>query len=136
MNNFIYKENVKNKQSIKKCNSSNSNMFNNHQEYFAWNPNFAIVYNFNSEGCQKKKDNSSLYLDEQVCKSSILGESCYWDNNNEQCKDDDPSFTFQIEEQVIQLMKIVNPLTQNAQSLISKKNALNTKTLLFIQKQY
>ncbi|CAD8072797.1 unnamed protein product [Paramecium sonneborni] len=80
----------------KGCHLSNSNIFNNHQECFAWNPKCTVVGNFNSEGCEKKKDYCVEYHDEQVCKSTISGQSCQWDNVYQQCKEADSSFSCQI----------------------------------------
>ncbi|CAD8093432.1 unnamed protein product [Paramecium sonneborni] len=132
MNNCIYnpqQRKCEKRLEYKKCNSSNSSMFNNHQECFAWNQNCTVVDNFNSEGCEKKKDNCSLYLVEQVCKSTIFGGSCYWDNHNQQCKDIDSSFSCQIEG--------ISDLThENCESFNSKCTIANiTKDCVELQKE-
>ncbi|CAD8126116.1 unnamed protein product [Paramecium sonneborni] len=79
----------------------------------------------------KRKRTPALY----ILMSKFVNQGyCYWDNNNEQCKDNDPSLTCQIEEQVI--YKLKNLIHENCESFNSKSTiAYNTKGCVELQKE-
>ncbi|CAK70855.1 unnamed protein product (macronuclear) [Paramecium tetraurelia] len=72
------------------CSSSlNVVMYNNHVECYARNQNCTVVSDFNPEGCERKKETCYEYIKRRNCKTTLIGQLCYWDDQEQKCMNED-----------------------------------------------
>ncbi|CAD8213956.1 unnamed protein product [Paramecium pentaurelia] len=72
------------------CTSSpNNNMYDTHQECFAWNPKCTVTSSYSVEGCEQKKDSCYEFIRQRNCKTTLNGQICYWDDKLQMCMNED-----------------------------------------------